>query len=95
MSTSELIPIVISSTQALFGTEENLVGEHDALVWLEGKIAYMLNHDFNGLVNLLYRIDVYESKAKTCFGKQNEEIAKCLAGLIWERQLQKVESRQK
>lgn len=61
--------------------------------WLEAKVKYLLDHDFNALVNLLYRIDVYESKAKTCFGQPNSEIAKCLADLIWERQMQKYKNK--
>jgi hypothetical protein len=83
----------IESTKAIFGEDIDLVAEDVLLAWLEQKLADMLDHDFNGLVNLLYRIDVYESKAKTCFGKQNREIAKCLAQLIWERQLQKARTR--
>jgi hypothetical protein len=93
MTDSALIPVAIESTKMLFGTEDALEGEMMLLEWLEEKVQYMLEQDFNALVNLLYRIDVYESKAKECFGKQNREIAKCLAGLIWERQLQKAKNR--
>lgn len=81
--------LAIVSMQTLFGAELTLSDVREAQAWLEQKIEYMLQHDFNGLVNLLYRIDVYENKAKACFGKENKEIAKCLAGLIWERQMQK------
>jgi hypothetical protein len=93
MADSELIPVAIESTKSLFGAEDALDGERVLLEWLAGKVQYMLEHDFTGLVNLLYRIDVFEGRAKECFGKQNREIAKCLSGLIWERQLQKAESR--
>jgi hypothetical protein len=93
MDAPDLIPHAIQSTKAIFNADAELVGEDVLLVWLEEKVANMLDHDFNGLVNLLYRIDVYESKAKTCFGKQNKDIARCLAQLIWERQLQKARTR--
>ncbi len=80
----------IEHTKILFGEELGLVSEEDVLNWLKAKVRHMLEHDFNRLVNLLYRIDVYEEKARHCFGRQNLEIADCLAKLIWERQLQKV-----
>lgn len=78
---------------ALFDGSSLPVKTGDILLWLEEKVKYLLDHDFNALVNLLYRIDVYESKAKTCFGQPNAEIAKCLANLIWERQMQKYKNR--
>lgn len=77
----------------LFDTNELPQAGSDILMWLEGQVKYLLDHDFNRLVNLLYRIDVYESKAKNCFGKSNAEIAKCLALLIYERQTQKFKNR--
>jgi hypothetical protein len=83
----------IHNTLQLFGEEKALVSVTEAQNFLREKIYEMLNKDFNGLVNLLYRIDVYESKAKNCFGKSNKEIADCLADLIWERQLEKAKRR--
>jgi hypothetical protein len=79
----------IEQTSALFTNESLPVSVAEAKSWLSEQVMYLLNHDFNKLVNLLYRIDVYESKAKTCFGKSNNEIAMCLAELIWERQMEK------
>jgi hypothetical protein len=81
------------TTLILFGESENLRVQEDWMLWLTQKVKDLLDKDFNALVNLLYRIDVNEKKAKTCFGKSNEEIAKCLSKLIWERQLEKAESR--
>jgi hypothetical protein len=60
----------------------------EAKRWLSEQIMYLLNHDFNKLVNLLYRIDV--TRVPICFGKTNHEIADCLAELIWERQWKKL-----
>lgn len=60
---------------------------------LEAYVLDMLQHDFNALVNLLYRIDVPEKSSKACFGQDNHMIAKCLADLIWQRQLQKAKTR--
>ncbi len=93
MDAADLIPLAINSTAKLFGEEQGIEGEAAMLSWLEQKLQHMLERDFNSLLNLLYRIDVSESKAKSCFGKANNEIAKCLAALVWERQLQKAKSR--
>lgn len=93
MENPELIKFAIGSTKNLFTAEDLAMNEEALKLWLVKQVKDMLDHDFNGLVNLLYRIDVFESKAKNCFGRQNHEIAECLAGLIWERQLQKAMSR--
>ena len=79
----------IENTFQLFGEEPEQMDVYSLKEWLEKKVFELLNHDFNKLVNLLYRIDVYESKAKECFGKQNKEITKCLSAVIWERQCEK------
>lgn len=79
-------------TQALLVLNTTFEHLHEQLA---NKILDLLNNDFNALVNLLYKIDVNEQKARTCFGKTNEEIAQCLAQLIWERQVQKAEYRKK
>ncbi len=52
-------------------------------------IAYIndcINHDFNKLVQLLYRIDVAENKLKTILqSNPNEDAAKLIAAVIIER----------
>lgn len=52
-------------------------------------IAYIndcINHDFNKLVQLLYRIDVSEQKLKTILQSHpNEDAAKLIAAVIVER----------
>jgi hypothetical protein len=86
--------LALQNTALLFGKEKTLIAKDSVLVWIENQVFHLLNNDFNALINILYRIDVYESKAKDCFGKQNKEIAKCLALLIWERQIEKIKRRQ-
>ncbi|MEZ4805712.1 MAG: hypothetical protein R2852_09580 [Bacteroidia bacterium] len=85
--------LAIQNTALLFGGETTLIQKDSVINWIENQVFHLLNNDFNGLINILYRIDVYESKAKDCFGKQNKEIARCLALLIWERQLEKIKRR--
>lgn len=91
--TKQIEKYAIENSLQLFGSEEEIVDVSGILLWLEENVYSLLQNDFNRLINILYRIDVYESKAKECFGKQNREIAKCLAQLIWERQLLKAKTR--
>lgn len=58
-------------------------------------ITYLIGHDFEKLVFLLYRIDVDEIKMRMLLEqKAGEDTAGPLADLIIERQLQKIRSRQ-
>lgn len=61
--------------------------------WLAGEIGILLDRDFQRLLNVLYRIDVNESKVKLAFTA--DKPAWEIAGLIIERELQKVESMKK
>jgi hypothetical protein len=54
----------------------------------------LIQHHFEKLVSLLYRIDVSEAKIKSLLQQQlNEDAAKIIAALIIERQLQKIKTR--
>lgn len=61
--------------------------------WLTGELEIMIDRDFHGLMNLLYRIDVNESKTKLAFATDHP--AETLASLIIERELEKVETRKR
>lgn len=57
-------------------------------------ISNLLDSDIHGLLNLLYRIDVSELKVKTILATDNPgEMAKKIAALIIERQIQKINTR--
>jgi hypothetical protein len=62
---------------------------------LEYYINGLIQHDFQKLVMLLYRIDVSETKLRLLL-KENpgENSSKMIAHLIIERQKQKIKSRQ-
>jgi hypothetical protein len=65
-------------------------------IYLIEKLKDLLDHNFNLLVNTLYRIDVNEEKLNELFGsKDRANIPEALAGLIIERQLQKIHFRKK
>lgn len=61
---------------------------------LADHINHLINHDFNRLVSILYRIDVNEKKLKDVLKENQIETAgNIIANLIIERQLQKIRSR--
>jgi len=67
---------------------------------LRQKLIFLINElikkDFDALIQLLYRIDVYEKKIRLYLSKnRQEDSAAILADLIIERQLEKMESRKK
>jgi hypothetical protein len=85
------------------------VGDDDSLIpvvdvinfeelkkYLTEKLAYLLEHKYDNLINILYKIDVSEEKLSELFSYSNREsIPENLAELIIERQLQKVKFRQR
>lgn len=64
--------------------------------YLTQKVTYLLENNYDVLINTLYRIDVNESRLSELFsGKNRANIPEVIAELIIERQLQKVRFRQK
>ena len=58
-------------------------------------LNYLIQHDFQKLVSILYRIDVSEAKLKYLLKENTDKDASpIIADLIIERQLQKIKSRQ-
>lgn len=62
---------------------------------LAAQINYLIEKDFNRLLNLLYRIDVSEDKIKKALLDNTDPAGELIAQLIIERQLQKITSRKK
>ena len=57
-------------------------------------INHLIQHHFEQLVSLLYRIDVSEAKIKSLLQLQpNEDAAEIIAALIIERQVEKIKTR--
>lgn len=55
----------------------------------------LINHDFQKLIFLLYRVDVNETRMRKLLEqKDGENAARLIADLIIERQLEKIKSRQ-
>ena len=63
---------------------------------LKRVVSYLLDHDFQRLLNALYRIDVSEQKVKSILAKANpESLASELTVEILKRERQKIFFRQK
>ncbi len=70
------------------------ISNYDKLVqWLAEEIQALLDHDFEKLLNMLYRIDVSERKAGEALSSDDPALS--IAKLVIERELQKVETRMK
>ncbi len=55
----------------------------------------MIDRDFNGLLNLLYRLDINENKLRKLLEDiPNEDAGRIIAAMIIERQLQKKKSKE-
>jgi hypothetical protein len=55
----------------------------------------LLERDFNGLVNILYRIDVSETQLKKALAASTEDPASIITDMIFKREMQKVATRRK
>ena len=61
---------------------------------LEDRINYLLNHDFDKLISLLYRMDVSERKLRMELEQHpQKDAARIIAMLVIEREWQKIQSR--
>lgn len=66
------------------------------LEMLSRRLAQMLESDFEGLVNAMYRLDVAENDFRAAMGLgSTDKIAPALAQLIWERELKRAWWRKK
>jgi hypothetical protein len=68
----------------------------ELLKLLEEKINYLIERDFNGLLALLYRLDVDEKKINTALnGEVERNAGEIIAEIILEREEKKAEWRKK
>lgn len=62
---------------------------------LKDHINYLLVHDFNQLVQLLYRVDVDENRLRKFLQNSQEDAALIITELLIERQQQKIITKSK
>ena len=80
--------------QVVLAADEVTVNDPALFQNLCAYINDLIAHDFERLVSILYRIDVNEKKIKQMLQEQQGvDAAETIAGLIIERQLQKLKSR--
>ena len=81
--------------QKTFGLPDKVDSRPHAEIFLAAQINEFIKNDFNQLVQILYHIDVNETKLKQVLNNNpNENAGKIIAALIIERQLQKIKSRE-
>ena len=86
---------IIQSLQKVLSLQlsERITEEKLKLIIAE-KVNELIQHDFAQLTQLLYRIDINESRLKKLLNESGEKYAaEIIATLIIERQLQKFDSR--
>lgn len=89
MVNEPLLPAAIQSLQKYIDLKDGLSLE-ELKEQLTATIVYMMLHEMEKLIGILYRIDVNEQKVKRAFGQNTPKlIAPMLADLIIERELQK------
>lgn len=78
-----------------FGISEATSADEDALLnVVAARVGYLLVHDVDFLMGMLYRLDVLEEKIKIALGKGSDDPAHiALAKLIIERQKQRYQSK--
>jgi hypothetical protein len=94
----DLIENTNTSLSIYFDEEHPKKGltREELLSWLTQKIIFLLLHDMEKLLHILYRIDVKESLVKDVFAQHDpKKIAPLLAELIINRELEKVHTRLK
>lgn len=62
---------------------------------LAQRINYLINNNFQELIQLLYRIDINEQRLKFMLQESSTNAGSLIADLIIERQLEKIASRKK
>lgn len=80
---------IVNDCFNLNAEEENLV------LLLEEKINFLIVHNFNKLIYLLYRADINEAKLnKLLADNKKENAGRIIAALFIQRQLEKIKSRE-
>jgi hypothetical protein len=90
-----LLPHYTVLDTVFFSTDETLLKKRELFKDLSDCINKLIVEDFERLVSILYRLDINEKKLEYLLAHNNNENASdTIAGLILERQLQKIKSRQ-
>ncbi len=90
-----LLPQYAILNTVCYSTDEATLKSDQLFEELSRCINTLIVEDFERLVSILYRLDINEKKLEFLLAHNNNENASdTIAGLILERQLQKIKSRQ-
>lgn len=78
----------------LQSNDKDYLSTNDLLENFTESISYLLQHDFEKLIFILYRIDVNESKLKATIKENPSRPEYIIAKMIIERQIEKINSRE-
>jgi len=79
-----------------FSDELNPLPEQEVKALIRDRVLILLQEDFSFLVNSLYRLDIPERTFQAALElSSSEEIAESLANAIYDREIEKAESRRK
>jgi len=77
--------------QTLQIAKANALEEEDFVKAIQQKIAWLLQYDFNALLNMLYTLDVDEAKLQKAIEQNtNKELNEIISDVIIERQLKRI-----
>jgi hypothetical protein len=87
--------IDIITEKVLNSTDPRSLNDPGLYENLRHQINDLINHDFEQLIRLLYRVDVHEDKLRILLAAEpNRPADEIIANLMIERQLQKIKTRQ-
>lgn len=100
MAGHELVRIGAQLITKDFGLDDSEFADTLSVDSLERRLTkvvqYLLDKDFQRLINIMYRIDLAESTFQQVLANEEpDQIASCLSKYILERELQKAALRQK
>ena len=83
--------------QIILATGGKLTIQNSAALFRESLATYiheLINHDFEKLIHILYRLDVSEKKLKSTLASSSSNAGMLIAEMIIERQVQKIKTRE-
>jgi hypothetical protein len=84
-------------TEIIQAIPHRLTAETSLAAFREKLAAYineLINHDFEKLVHILYRLDVNEQKLRSALDASSSDAGALIAQMIIERQEQKIKTRE-
>lgn len=92
---NQIEPKIISEISSSLEIELTSKASNDEIrSVLTDRINYLITHDFNKLLAILYRIDISEKLLRTKLETEEKDAGAVIADMIIERQIQKLKTKQ-